>query len=232
MNARDFGHLANAVYHASFTLTAIAASDYAQMRTAARKGRLIVPALPGGNPGRLFDRAPGYRSDALLHVYRQAGAASVRATAKISRIVEQGSPEQHIFGPPGVRVIAADRPTGPAHVHGQPVNPSAMATLRTEGEMPGPVERALRQLGVTDQPLLARAVTLDEATTDLLNEATEHTAAQRWNIAASTANATAGPGNLFNLVLARETSHALAIRSPKLAAAAAPVPDAEPQAGP
>jgi hypothetical protein len=50
---------------------------------------VIVPALPAGNPGRLFDRAPAYRSDALLDVYRQAGAASVRAIAKISPIAEQ-----------------------------------------------------------------------------------------------------------------------------------------------
>jgi hypothetical protein len=231
-NARDFSHLASAAYHASFTLTAIAASDYAQMRTAARKGRLIVPALLAGKPGRLFDRAPAYRSDALLHVYRQAGAASVRAIAKISRIAEQVSPEQHIFGPPGVRVFAADRPTSPGHRRGQPLSPSAMTTMRAEGEMPGPVERALRQLGVTDQPLLARAVTLDQATSDLLNEATEHTAAQRWNIAASTATEMAGIGNLINLVLARESSLALAIRSPELGAAASSVPDPEAEAEP
>jgi hypothetical protein len=81
--------------------------------------------------------------------------------------------------------------------------------------------------------LLARAVTLDEATSELLNEATEHTAAQRWNIAAaSTASATAGTGNLINVVLARESRHALAIPASELGAAASPVPDAEPQAEP
>jgi hypothetical protein len=202
----DIAQVASAVHQASLTLTAIAASDYAQICTAARNGRLVLPAVQANSPDhpeRLFDRAPAYRSRALLHAYQTAGTASVTATAQISRTGVRASPDHRTATwLPGGLALRVD-----PH-HGRDRSPelaaAAIAARRPDHQMPGPVERALRQLGVTDQPLIARAVTVDQAACQLLAEAAEHTAPQRWHAAVTSVGALADPAQVLNHVLAAD----------------------------
>lgn len=69
--------------------------------------------------------------------------------------------------------------------------------------MPGPVERILVQLGVTDAEFLSRGAAIDKAASELIDEAAQQTASQRWNTAVSGSNPTAGSREIIDRMLTR-----------------------------
>lgn len=79
--------------------------------------------------------------------------------------------------------------------------------------MLGPEERILHGLGVSPprSPRLQNG--LDEASGQLLGEAGNDTAAQRWHAAAMRLTASRDIGQMANHVLARDTSHATLVRA-------------------
>lgn len=113
---------------------------------------------------------PGTHLNALLNTYRDAGTASAKATAKTA--------ETHTLGRGKHRSRIAAPISRSAHRH-------TTVTMISDGEeeqkMPGPVERILCELGVTDQTLLNRGQALDDATSQLVAEAAQQTAPQRCN---------------------------------------------------
>ena len=77
-----------AIHQATFTTLFVANADYAQLRTAARAGRVLAPVstLPDTyDIPCAFTRAPDGRVNSLLSVYRDAAAASGHAAAAIMR---------------------------------------------------------------------------------------------------------------------------------------------------
>jgi hypothetical protein len=87
LEAQDLGHVVTAVQQASATLTTMAAADYVQVRAAASSGRLLVPAksrTASAGKARPFVRAPSGLVERLLTTYRDAGTASVQATAQLA----------------------------------------------------------------------------------------------------------------------------------------------------
>src|SRR6266851_187521 len=88
--AGDIGGVLAVVHHASVTLGAIGAADFRQIRAAGTARRLLVPTSSLSEKydiPRAFTRAPSMRAEALLGAYREAGTASVQASAEISEIV-------------------------------------------------------------------------------------------------------------------------------------------------
>jgi hypothetical protein len=192
----DIPGVVAAVHHACQTLTQIAAGDQEQIRTAANAGRLLVPtrSLPATyDIPRAFARAPRGRVDQVLLAYRDAGTASTRATATVADVAAAvGAPSQVLTT---ARAAAQAGGSGVAASRGQPVARAA-AIRRQSREEPGPVERALRDLGVTSPAVLLRAAAIDQAGEQLIRDNQQATAVRRRRLApadASRSAATAGP---------------------------------------
>jgi hypothetical protein len=203
-----------AVHQATMTLTTIAAGDYNQIRTAGLTGRLLVPiAKPVSSPqaDRPFVRAPRHHLNALLNAYRDAGTASAKATSKIAETVAE--------------VRALDRRKDSSRVAALASRDGGLVGERdglaeivdgsraTKQKMVGPIEGVMRELGVTDRALLRRGLALDEATSQLVVEAAQQTAPQRWNVAVSHLNACHDTAQIIRHVLAQDGASAVAARS-------------------
>ena len=183
-----------AVQQATSTLTTLAAADYTQTRTAALTGRLLVPAVQApafARKGELYTRAPDRRASELLTAYRDAGTGSVKATTKIEAVAaeHQAQVRRRIAG----RVV-------PAHA----------IALNEPDPPPGAIERTLSDLGVTDPELLNRGTTLDKAAAQLIAEAAERTAPQRWHQAVTRSGAVRNTAAITRHMMAADQSAATA----------------------
>jgi hypothetical protein len=79
--------------------------------------------------------------------------------------------------------------------------------------MPGPIERILREIGVTSNELLSRSKALDNATCQLINQAAEETAPYRWHAAVRQLSASADTAQIIEHVLAHNYPRAAAVPS-------------------
>ena len=162
----------------------------------------------------------------MLNLYRDAGTASAKATAKVSEVAARAEALGRDKDRSQVATLAARRGVRGGRADALAV---ADASKGTAQEMPGPVERILRELGVTDQTLLNRALTLDKASSQLVVEAAEQTAPQRWNVAVKQLNTSRDTRQIVKHVLAQ--NHAVLTRarshSPVMAAQK-PQPQPEP----
>lgn len=118
---------------------------------------------------RQFARAPQTRVDALLARYRGAEAASREATSAVA-VVAEGTQ-----GPSRVLAAAEAVLDGTADDH-----PRRNGTLPVRAEQderaeawepPGPVERTVLDLGVTEPEILRQAAELDSASERLITDA-------------------------------------------------------------
>lgn len=208
-----------AVHQVATTLTTIAAADYTQIRAAGLSGRLLVPIVKPGSSSQAdqsFVRAPKHHVNALLNAYRDAGTASAKATAKITEIAvtakmhgrsKQRSRAATLASRSGVRGAKPDD------------SPVAGGSKEAEQEMPGPIERILREFGVTDERLLNRGQALDEATSQLVTEAAQQSAPQRWVVAVKHLNRSHDTSQIIRHVLAQDDVLKVTPRSaPRVAA--------------
>jgi hypothetical protein len=185
----DLNLVADAVRDAASTMVAIAAADYSRIRTAAQTGRLLtaVEALFIRPDGFRFTRASRYHTTNLLEAYRDAGATSVQAMDGMSQIVGQIQDHDRLISErereraksgDGVRIVGRRSKRKP-----DLLSAAGRAELNAGREMPGPVERKLLDLGVTDSAFLARGTAVDQAGLQLIGEAAQGTASLRWNTA-------------------------------------------------
>ena len=156
---RDLPAVVAAVHQATETLTQIAAADHGQIRAAAQAGRLLVPTR--SLPDRFdiphpFAPAPRDRVDALLDAYHNARTASAQATAAVATIAAEVRAPSHIL----TLARAAIRRDSEIMANGQqePAEPEA----HDAQACPGPVERILHDLGVTNPAMLVRASAIDQ----------------------------------------------------------------------
>ena len=225
----DFHTVMTAVHQASLTVTTLAAADYTQIRAAGQVGRLLVPVVRPGEHGDShgFMRAPPAQISTLLTAYRSAGTTSVKATAKAAELVSDlDIRNQDRIGWPTTR--------RPPTRQGRRVGDTSQAETGHEAgqateEMPGPIERLLRELGVTGQELIDHAAALDAATTKLVNEAVQETAPQRWNAAVRKLEASWDTDQLIREVLARDDSEWAPAIPPPVQAEPDPAPQPEPE---
>lgn len=171
------------------------------------QGRILVPVVrPSGpdQPPRRYDRAPAERVDTLLGAYRDAGAASVKATAKISEITASA-----------------------------PIRDFKYVAAWQNHEKPGPVERTLIELGITSPDLLHQGSALDHATRQLITQAARQTAPQRWDTAVKTLRTSADTAQIVNHVLAQDgpwTARSPARRPPRASSRRTSAEPDQPQA--
>jgi hypothetical protein len=211
---RDLPRVVAAVHHACQTLTQLAAGDQEQIRAAANAGRLLVPtrSLPATyDIPRAFARAPRGRVDQVLLGYRDAGTASTRVTAAVADVAAAvGAPSQVLTS---ARAAAQAGGSFPADGRQPATRPAAMRWRSREE--PGPVERALQDLGVTSTEVLLRAAAIDQVGEQLIRDNQQTAAARRRRLApadASKSTATAGPASRL---LASADTGAVSIRQPR-----------------
>ena len=222
----DLQRVVTAVHHACHTLTQISAADQEQIRTAAGAGRILVPtrSLPDDfDIPHPFAHAPSDRVDQLLTAYRDAGAASTRATAAVARVATAIRAPSQILTTARAAVQAGD---GLAANGKQ--RPAEAAKIRpSPRSAAGPVERILQDLGVTSRSVLLRAAAIDKASEQIILENSPATATGRQRPVPAELSRSTGTAELINHMLATGNPRAAAILHPP-----APAKTAEAEAEP
>ena len=202
--APDPGDLANvvaAVHQACETLTSLAAADHAQIGTAARAGRLLVPtrSLPDTfDVPHPFAPAPRDRIRALLGNYDDARTASAQATATIAHVAANVRAPSHILATARAAIRAGPGPDG--YIPREPARPPARSS--PAHETPGPVERILQDLGVTSTDVLRRAATIDQAGEQLILDAAQATDPGHPAVGTASLSRSIGTAEIINHLLA------------------------------
>lgn len=199
-----------AVHQACETLTRLTSTEQEQIRAAARAGRILVPTRSLSDDFDIphpFARAPKDRVEELLSHYQDAAQASRQVTTAVGEVAAAiRAPSRMLTAAraatePGRRI-------GPGKASGQLAGPS---TWDGRHAMPGPVERALRGLGVTHPGLLAQGTEMDRASERLIIDAATRLEPQRGRPSASMLNRSAGTAALVNHVLASGDPRAVAL---------------------
>lgn len=194
----SFTRTLTAVHEAARTLTTLATADYTQIQAAARNGRLLMPAVqvPGSSGSACaYTRAPRGSSNKLLITYRDAGTASIKAADTIPRITAQHDATD------GHAVRSSVASPGDRPVLGRA---AAATVVNLRDPPPGPIERVISALGITQGDLLNRAIALDKSASQLIADATDRTAQLRWHSAVVRPGAVISPAAVTRHVLASD----------------------------
>ena len=188
-----------AVHQATETLTQIAAAGHGQIRDAAQAGRLLVPTR--SLPDRFdiphpFAPAPRDRVDALLGAYHNARTASAQATAAVATIAAEVRAPSHIL----TLARAATRCDSEIMANGQqkPAEPEP----HDAQACPGPIERILHDLGVTNPAMLVRASAIDQLGEQLILGAAHTSEPGQEGLEAFGLSRSTGSAELINHILA------------------------------
>ena len=207
---RDLPAIVAAVHQATETLTQLAAADHGQIRAAAQAGRLLVPTR--SLPDRFdiphpFAPAPRDRVDALLGAYLNARTASAQATAAVATVAAEVRAPSHIL----TLARAAIRRDGEILANGQqePAEPEA----HDAQACPGPVERILHDLGVTNPAMLVRASAIDQLGEQLILSAAHVSEPGQEGFDAFDLNRSTGSAEMINHILASGSPHIAGLRS-------------------
>jgi hypothetical protein len=214
--APDHGDLSNvvaAVHQACETLASLAAADHAQIGTAARAGRLLVPtrSLPDNfDVPHPFAPAPRDRVRALLATYNDVRTASDQVTVTIAHVAAEVRAPSHILTTARAVVRAGPGPDG--YISPEPARPSAPPS--PAHEMPGPVERILQDLGVTSTDVLHRASAIDQAGEQLIVDATRAMDPRHPPIDTAIPSRSTGTAEIINHLLASGNPRAASLLRP------------------
>jgi hypothetical protein len=205
----DLPAVVAAIHQATETLTQIAAADHGQIRAAAQAGRLLVPTR--SLPDRFdiphpFAPAPRDRVDALLNAYHHALTASAHATATVAEIATEVRAPSHIL----TLARAATRRDSEIMANGQqkPAEPEP----HNAQACPGPVERILHDLGVTNPAMLFRASAIDQAGEQLILGAAHTSEPGQKDLEAFGPGRSSGSAELINHILASRSPHLPSLR--------------------
>lgn len=209
----DLPQVVAAVHQACETLTGIAAADYGQIRTAAQAGRLLVPtrSLPDTfDVPHPFAPAPRDRADIVLAAYRDAGRASAQATAAVAAVAaDVRAPSQFLTAArDAVRARAGRDAVGELQLR------EAAVTAGPGPVPPGPVERILSDLGVTNPDVLRRAAAIDEAGEQMILDVARSRGTRRSDARPADLSRSAGTAEVIDHLLASGDPRATAILRP------------------
>jgi hypothetical protein len=214
--APDHGDLANvvaAVHQACETLTSLAAADHAQIGTAARAGRLLVPtrSLPDTfDVPHPFAPAPRDRIRDLLATYHDARTASAQVTTTVAHVAADVRAPSRILITARAAVRAGPGPDG--YIPREPAMPSARSSPARE--TPGPVERILQDLGVTSSDVLHHAAAIDQAGEQLILEAGQTADLRHPASGTASLSRSVGTAEIINHLLASSNPRAGALLHP------------------
>jgi hypothetical protein len=185
----DLPQTVNALLKATAAITTIAATDYIQLRGAAQHGRLLVPVVrrgPSQRGTKGFDRAPIEHAESVLANYRSAGTASAQLNAALMGLAAELQPRRQLKASARSAARTAATVTGlhrdgtvPSENVGQPEKKADRPAMKDEA--PGPIERILTELGVTDADVLNHGTALDADIGRVVGQAAHDTAPNRWN---------------------------------------------------
>jgi hypothetical protein len=170
---QDAAAVVEAVHHASDSLRRLAEAHKRQARSAARAERFLVPtrSLPDYyDIPRPYGPAPPDRVGVVLAAYKYAHEASSRAEARVAEVAHATrSPSTVLTLARDVRSrsAASQRPRGRGRrgrMHAEPARFESPA-------VPGPVERSLQLLGVTNPDRVRHAMLIDRAGEQLIIDA-------------------------------------------------------------
>jgi hypothetical protein len=193
-----------AIHQATETLTQIAAGDHGQIRTAAQAGRLLVPtrSLPDHfDIPHPFAPAPPDRVDALLDAYHHARTASAQATTAVATIAADLRAPSHILTLARAAITRQNEVTANGQqelTNSQPHDAQAC---------PGPVERILHDLGVTNPAMLGRASAIDQLGERLILDAAVATEPEHEGFCIFGLSRSTGSAELINHILASSNPH-------------------------
>jgi hypothetical protein len=223
----DMGNVVAAVHQACETLTSLAAADHAQIGTAARAGRLLVPtrSLPDTfDVPHPFAPAPRDRIRALLATYHDARTASAQATVTVAHVAADVRAPSRILTTARAAIRAGIGPAGQTtHEPARPPTQSSPAH-----EIPGPIERILQDLGVTSTDVLHHAAAIDQAGEQLIVDAAQAIDPRHPPFGAAPLNRSVGTAEIINHLLASGNPRATALLrppSPRAARSVRPDPD-------
>jgi hypothetical protein len=169
-------------HQASETLASLARADHEQIRAAARQGCLLVPtrSLPEDyDIPYPFAHVPQARVTSLLGRYADAARASRHTADAIGEAAEMVRAPSRTLALARA-AVANHAGHVPEPVPGQRGGADAEAEADAEArEVPGPVERILRDLGVTDETALIRSAGLDRDAERLIVYAATSTQTRR-----------------------------------------------------
>jgi hypothetical protein len=190
-----------AVHHAGEASALLSETEHGRLSAAAQARRILVPTrmLPDDyDIPRPYAPAPPEHTAPLLARYRDARYATRQATTPIERAAEAtGAPSRTLTT---ARAAAHTTPT--ATPAANPDDRAAQGGREQTRHMPGPLQHALRDLGITSPSLLARSADLDQASQHLLIEAADELPPTHQRPSAATPNMTAGTAALLNHALA------------------------------
>ena len=228
----------SAVHYACDTLTSLAYAEREQVRAAGAAQRILVPtrSLPDVmDVPRPFAPALPDRVDALVSLYERAGQAAGEATAGVGDVAAAVQAPSRVLtfaraaaagGYPGEAERAGSVSRSP-EAAGEKRHRRDRGAGRERRELPGPVERTLHDLGVTDNELLERGADLDRASERLIIDAAAKLGPWRARPSAAALSRSAGTAGLVNHALASGSPTATALL--QRGAAAQPQPrEAEP----
>jgi hypothetical protein len=155
-----------ALHHASDALARIAAHDRENVRASAATDQIYIPTrlLPEDDdvPYR-YVPAPPARLDELLATYDTVTETAMRAAAALDQLVLTLSPQP--------TTLITLRATAPLTTPYFPHSTVALPPRPIQQPPPGQVEQALRNRGISEPALLARAADLDGAAKVLISAA-------------------------------------------------------------
>jgi hypothetical protein len=200
-----------AVHHVGETLTRLAQAEQERIREAARTGRILVTtrSLPEEfDIPRPFARAPQERVERLLSHYRDAGQAGRQITTAIAPAAESTRAPSRVL-----TTAASATDPGRDDSPGKDKTPNGFAQPGDDlsaGDVPGPVERTLLDLGVAHPDTLRRGVEIDRESSRLIIDAAGELPAGQRRPTATQLSHSAGSAEVVN--------HALASGDPRAAA--------------
>ena len=158
-----------AVHHTWDALAKIASADGQAVAAAGAARRLYLPAASLGRRIRYrYGGAPAERVDALLDAYWTAAHTSGQAvTALDAAVIAHRAPSSLLAAARQAASHQRDpgrwrEPSGRPPEHGLEIKP---------GRPAGPIEAAVRRLGLADPAMALRAAVIDQAGQDLIAEA-------------------------------------------------------------
>ena len=163
-----------AIHHAADAITRIALRHQQAVRTAASERRLYLPTrlMPEEyDIPRPYTLAPSKRTDKLLTTYTTAINASTRVTEALDELAATTGAPSAILGIHRgfARLQAYQRPPDRTDVPHSQARPALPPVTPDQGTQ---IELLLHRLHITEPALLLHAAAIDQASTDLLAEAT------------------------------------------------------------
>jgi hypothetical protein len=203
----DIPRTVSVIHNASETLSRLASTDRAQIHVASSVGRLLVPTRSLSHKFDIphpYTRAPDDRIAAILAAYDCARTASADLRTAVEPIAAEVGAPSHVLTEARA-VNASTDPHGAITSH----QPDGARAALVSAAAPGPIERMIKDLGVTDHSLLQRGRRIDRAAEHVMLDAAESVELRR-GMEPGDLNMTIESAELINYVHGHRTCKATA----------------------